>query len=130
VLAEFPDNYWSYRSGFGGKRLSKPLRLVGAPRALAIIANVIVPALMAEARDRKQKDLETAGRRFYAGLPRLDENNVERFMRQRLFAGDERFEGVVSSARRQQGLYQVFKDYCEQDDRGCRRCALAIALGQ
>ena len=130
VLAEFPDNYWSYRSSFGGGRRETPMRLVGTSRALAIVTNVIVPALLAEAQAAKNDSLEGAVRRFYVFLPRMQENNIERFMLQRIFAGDERFETTVNSARRQQGLHQIFKDFCEQDDRGCRRCALVMALGQ
>jgi len=49
-------------------------------------------------------------------------------MIQRLFGGDEQAAKTISNARRQQGLYQVYKDYCEKDQRGCRRCPLLAAL--
>ena len=130
ILAEFPDNYWSYRSSFGGSRRETPQRLVGRSRSLAIITNTVVPALLAQAKGRRQKDLALAVHRFYGHLPRLDDNSVERFVRQRIFAGDAELDKLVNSARRQQGLHQIFKDYCERDARGCRQCALAAALGE
>ena len=66
----------------------------------------------------------------YVKIPRLPSTSVETSMIQRVFGGDEHAAKVVSNARRQQGLYQVFKDFCEKDDRGCRRCALLAELSE
>jgi len=43
--------------------------------------------------------------------------------------GKDSQEGsVVNSARRQQGLLQIFKDFCESDDIACERCVLLRSI--
>jgi len=121
-------SFWQHRCTFDGKRAAKQMGLVGADRAALIIVNVIVPVLLLHARRTKDEDLEQLLHWMYVKLPRLQGTSVETFMVQRVFGGDEQAAKVISNTRRQQGIYQVFKDFCEKDDRGCRRCPLLAEL--
>tara|TARA_B100000959_G_C14914067_1_gene596476 strand:+ start:850 stop:1050 length:201 start_codon:yes stop_codon:yes gene_type:complete len=50
--------------------------------------------------------------------------NTTRFMGYRILGKDLQGGSVVNSARRQQGLLQIFKDFCESDDIACDKCVL------
>jgi len=41
----------------------------------------------------------------------------------------ERMSGIVSSARRQQGLHQIFHDFCRRRDISCDKCGVYKAIG-
>ena len=122
--------FWQTRCTFGGKRMARPIGLVGKDRAALILVNVVVPALLLHARGNNDTDLEHLLYSIYVKLPRLPLTSVETAMVQRIFAGDLQAAKIISNARRQQGLYQIFKDFCEKDDRGCRRCALLAELNK
>ena len=122
--------FWRTRCTFEGKRLQAPIGLVGKDRAALIIVNVVIPVLLLHARRANDANMEQLLHTVYVKLPRLAPTSVENFMVRRVFGGDRFAAKVISNARRQQGLYQVFKDFCEKDDRGCRRCALLASFGK
>ncbi len=128
LLTGVADDYWSWRTTFGGKRLHTQTKLIGADRAVIMFVDAIVPVALARARAQENRDFEARLHRAYATLPKLPTNSVLRFMASRIFGGEEPAAGIVTSARRQQGLLQLFRDYCEADSEGCRRCAFAQAL--
>jgi hypothetical protein len=128
LLTGLADEYWSWRSTFGGRRTPSATKLIGKNRAVVMFVDAIVPIVLANARAAGDKDLENRLHRAYATLPRLPGNSVQRFMAARLFGGEAEARAVVNSARRQQGLMQLFRDYCEPDAAGCRKCAFAKAL--
>ena len=47
---------------------------------------------------------------------------------QRLFGRDERELKLLRSARRQQGLYQVYAGFCDSERVTCTRCPLVRLL--
>jgi len=130
LLTGVVDDYWSQRTAFAGKKLRSRTRLIGANRATIMFVDAIVPIMLASARANEDRDLERRLHRAYATLPKLPANSVLRFMASRIFGGDDPAAEIVNSARRQQGLLQLFHDYCEKDAEGCRRCAFAEALDQ
>jgi len=124
------SGFWGARCTFGGKRMARPVNLVGKDRAALILVNVVIPVLLLQARKNNDAGLEHLLHSMYMKLPRLPSTSVETSMIQRIFAGDRQAAKIISNARRQQGLYQVFKDFCEKDDRGCRRCVLLAELNK
>jgi hypothetical protein len=130
LLCGVSDAYWSRHTTFGGKKLKAPTRLIGANRATVMLIDAVVPVLLARARAADDRDLERRLHRAWATLPRQPENSVLKFMAARIFGGDEPAAEAVTSARRQQGLLQLFRDYCERDADGCRHCAFADGLEQ
>ncbi len=46
----------------------------------------------------------------------------------RILGKDSQGVNVVNSARRQQGLLQIFRDFCESDDIACGKCVLLRSI--
>ncbi|MFQ5963955.1 MAG: DUF2851 family protein [Candidatus Scalinduaceae bacterium] len=128
VFMKLYDEYWSYYYTFGGKRLKNRERLIGRERENIIFINIIIPVLLAYARKRDDSILEDRLFKVYRQHPKLSPNNVTRFMSCRIFGQDIRKRKVINNARRQQGLLQIFKDFCESDDIACKRCALLLSI--
>ena len=128
VFLELYDEYWSYYYTFGGKRLKGPERLIGRERSSVMFINIIIPVLLAYARKREDLVLEEWLFKAYKLHPKLSHNNVTRFMSCRIFGQDTQKKNIVSNARRQQGLIQIFKDFCESDDIACKRCVLLLSI--
>jgi ferredoxin len=59
-------------------------------------------------------------------MPLRQDNTITRRMKQAMFAGEAEARRVVNSARRQQGLHQVYRDFCRSDG-GCARCVVYLA---
>ncbi len=128
IFLELYDDYWSYYYTFGGKRLKGPERLIGRERSSIMFINVIIPVLLAYARKREDLVLEEALFKAYKLHPKLSHNNVTRFMSCRIFGQDIQKRNIVNNARRQQGLIQIFKDFCESDDVACKGCVLLLSI--
>jgi len=124
IFLELYDDHWSHYYTFGGKRLRTKRRLIGKERATVIFINIIVPVFLAYARKREDSELEGKLFKVFKQHPKLSPNNITRFMGYRILGKDSHEGGVVNSARRQQGLLQIFKDFCESDDIACEKCVL------
>lgn len=122
------DDYWSYYYVFGGKRLSSPEQLIGKERVAAILINVVIPILFINARKENNLHLEKRLHIVYKMYPRLQDNNITRFMANRIFGLKSDPNKIVYNARRQQGLHQIFTDFCDSDNFLCDRCALFLML--
>jgi hypothetical protein len=89
------------------------MALVGESRITEILANVVVP--FRQARNRECR-LE------YQQLPaRLTNRRVETAA-SRLFGDDPRRATFLRTVARQQGLLQIYEDFCLQDDSDCAQC--------
>ncbi|MGR3294069.1 MAG: DUF2851 family protein [Candidatus Scalindua sp.] len=124
LFLELYDDHWSHYYTFGGKRLKKKGRLIGNERATVIFINIIIPVLLAYARKREDSELECKLFKAYKLHSKLSPNNITRFMNYRILGKNSQEGIVVNSARRQQGLLQIFKDFCESDDIACEKCVL------
>ncbi len=123
---ELEHPYWSRRYTLGGRRLDKPRALIGRERALTIVVNVLLPMLLAHADAENDPSLAGRLRAVWQGLPRRPDNTVTRRMEQVIFGDADQARAVVGSARRQQGLHQLYRDCC-RTDRGCERCVVYLA---
>ena len=125
---ELYDDHWSHYYTFGGRRLKKKGRLIGKERATVIFINIIVPVLLAYARKIDNSAFEKKLFKAYKRHPKLSPNNITRFMNYRILGKGTLERCVVNSARRQQGLLQIFKDFCESDDIACEKCVLLRSI--
>ena len=114
------DEYWSYRYRIGGPRLEKPITLIGARRVNEVIVNVVIPLCLSYFRDHNMGG-EDGLRVFYRMLPVLGANRITKLMRRQLF-GDKRLEVLDRSLVAQQGVQQIFRDFCSHDRGGCLDC--------
>jgi hypothetical protein len=110
--------YWDNRLAFSGKRNRSRTALVGRARAAAIISNAWVPFLAAQNRDVTPL------------LDRLSAEQDNALIRQTAFSlfGRDHNPAFYQSGLRQQGLLQIFHDFCINTRVGCPDCPLAAAL--
>lgn len=93
--------------------------LLGSGRAADIIVNVLLPFTFAWSRFTAQPELERKASNLYRNYPRLSVNSVERHMTSQLGLSNN----LVDSARRQQGLIQIYNNLCTQGK--CNHCRLS-----
>jgi hypothetical protein len=62
----------------------------------------------------------------YQAAPRLPDNALLRDMTRRLLGDDPALRALVTGARQQQGLLQVFEDFCSHDEGECQGCAFPL----
>ena len=116
VLATPTGSYWDTRLTFGGRVQTRHTALMGDGLTRAILNNVFVPFLAAsEARAPFEKGL-------LRQLPVETENQVVRQTALSLF-GPDYPPSLLRDGLRQQGLIQIFHDYCLNDRSRCADCS-------
>ncbi|MGR3178821.1 MAG: DUF2851 family protein [Candidatus Anammoxibacter sp.] len=126
VFLDIFDDYWSYYYTFNGKRSSKAERLIGKERTSDILINIIIPILLIDARKSDNINLEKMLHLVFKMYPRLSANNITKFMTTRIFGDEREANKIIHNVRRQQGLHQIFKDFCDSDNFLCDKCALYL----
>ena len=89
------------------------MALVGETRITEILANVILPFRQLRERvvwpDYAQLPARLTNRRLETGAARL-------------FGDDPRRPRFLRTVAQQQGLLQIYEDFCLQDDSDCAQC--------
>ncbi len=110
---ELKHPYWSFHYTLTSEASAAPMALVGETRITEILANVVLPW-------RQQRT--GAAWPDYATLPaRLTNRRIETGAA-RLFGDDPRRARFLRTVARQQGLLQIYEDFCLQDDSDCAQC--------
>ena len=89
------------------------MALVGESRITEILANVLLPLFLAEGSD------------IWAGYEKLPARLSNRRLETgatRLFGGDPRRPRFTKTVAHQQGLLQIYEDFCLQDNSDCAQC--------
>ena len=108
--------YWAGRVDFGwGGRIRSPT-LLGRQRAADIVVNVLLPFAFAWSHSSGRPDLSAKALDIYRRYPRLATNTLERHMEAQFGVVD----GLVDSARRQQGFLHTYKTRCTEGK--CPEC--------
>jgi uncharacterized protein DUF2851 len=116
----FPvTSYWTAHARLGSRK-GNPQRLIGTQRALTMVVDAVLPILCLTARENKL--LQTTLLACYRAAPRLPHNSLLRYMARRLLGDDPALLALVSGARQQQGVLQIFSDYCDNDEGNCQGC--------
>ncbi len=113
-------SYWAWRNSLAGARQTAPVALIGSGRAATILTNVLVPWMAATT-------LLKPGRTILTTLPAEDDNRFARHTAHALF-GHDHSPDLYHSGLLQQGLLQIFHDFCLNSRNGCRDCAFPDAL--
>ncbi len=98
--------------------------LLGRGRAAEMAVNIVLPFFYAFGEFTGQREEAERALALYRSYPRLGENETTRFMSGQLLA-EESPPGLSNSARRQQGLIQLYRRYCQE--RRCGECPLGKA---
>jgi hypothetical protein len=112
------EGYWTNHYDFGSLHAVNSQVLLGRERAAEIVVNVVLPFFSAWSQITGEPELASAAREIFHCYPRLAENSLERHMLHQMGL-DRR---MVNSARRQQGLIQLYKTRCTQGK--CAECEL------
>ena len=122
LIVQPAQGYWEHRMTPGGKIMDTVPALLGKAHAMSVILNIFLPLLICRSVRETDEDLRRAVMNFFAMAPRLDMHQITRLMRYRIW-GDP--AGGATLMRReiiQQGLLQIFFDFCDENVRDCRRC--------
>ena len=105
--------FWNLHYTLASDPAAKEMALVGESRIAEILANVLLPFFLAEGAD-----IWAA----YEKLPaRLSNRRLETGAA-RLFGGDLRRPHFTKTIANQQGLLQIYEDFCLQDNSDCAQC--------
>lgn len=114
--------YWSYHFTLLSKASEKPIRLVGQDRTRDILGNVIFPYTIVH---------YTAFWQEYEQLRSVDQNRKLRRACLRLFGQDTARKKLFTSYYyQQQGLLQIYQDFCLDDTSDCASCPFPEQLLQ
>ncbi len=137
------DTYWRHRLTLGGRQQSAAVSLIGGRRTAAIISNVILPLLAALTRHDealspgRSAPAQPGGRsgdpssfpsiEILRRLPTEEDNSIIRQAAQNLLGPDHNPK-LYRTGLRQQGLIQIFHDFCLNDRSHCAACPLVGRL--
>src|SRR5258707_7664900 len=107
--------FWKTHYTLTAKPSTQPMALVGESRIVEILANVVFPFWRA-------KDVAIDLWSEYTKLPaRLSNRRLETGAT-RLFGDDLRRKQFLKTVAHQQGLLQIYEDFCLQDNSDCAQC--------
>ncbi len=112
-FTELHHPFWDFHYTLIAERSATGMALVGETRITEILANVVFPWWSAGSTDHTGE---------YGKLrARLTNRRVETAAT-RLFGNDERRSTFMKTVAHQQGLLQIYEDFCMQDSSDCSRC--------
>lgn len=113
-FATLSDEYWDFHYTLTSKASAKRLALVGESRVTEMLANVFFPLAFAEDSSRWLG---------FKNLPASMSNNRVEIASLRLFGENSAIaDHLLHSAAMQQGLLQVYEDFCQHDATDCVHC--------
>jgi hypothetical protein len=112
ILLAIRDPFWEKHATLTGAPLRAPCRLIGEERVHDILINVFWPMVLTE-------DAEAA--RLGLGEMSAASNSAARIATQRMLTSTLTAR-QLREALVQQGLLQIFRDYCQTDCSQCRDC--------
>ena len=105
--------YWDHHYTLTSSPTGAAMALIGETRVTEILANVILPL--------RQAQTGTAWA-AYEKLPACLTNRRLETGAARLFGDDPRRVSLLKTVAHQQGLLQIYEDFCLQDNSDCAQC--------
>ncbi len=105
--------YWNHHYTLTSEPAPKEMALVGDSRVREILANIVYPFLLTRGADvwphYEKLSAKLSNRRLETAVARL-------------FGSDTRRQEFVRTVAQQQGLLQIYEDFCLQDNSDCAHC--------
>ena len=123
-LTGLRDPFWDHHYTLASTPTAKPLALIGATRATEMLANVFFPLAIAAEPVRWAE---------YQRLSAASSNRRVETAVARLFGQDAATAGRgewVKTAAHQQGMLQIYEDFCLQDNSNCENCSFPERVGK
>jgi hypothetical protein len=105
--------FWNFHYTLTADPSPKKMALIGEARVADILANVLFPFWLANDSDAWAE---------YAKLPARLSNRRLETAGTRLFGSDPRRKQFLKTVAHQQGLLQIYEDFCMQDNSDCAQC--------
>jgi hypothetical protein len=105
--------FWKSHYTLTAEPAAKEMTLIGKSRVAEILANAIFPFWHAHDVDLSAE---------YAKLPAQLSNRTLETAATRLFGDDPRQRDFLKTVAHQQGLLQIYEDFCLQDNSDCAQC--------
>lgn len=121
LLLGLEHPYWSGHYTLLAEPAAKPLAMIGGTRVQEMLANVCYPLLVPESALLWED---------YLGLPAMLDNQKVRRAALRLFGETPLAARHQKKLYQQQGLLQIYEDYCLEDDSSCAECPFPEKLKQ
>jgi hypothetical protein len=109
----FAHSFWDFHYTLTSRASPEAMAIVGETRAAEILANVVFPFFAAEGRDVWNE---------FSKLPARLSNRRLATGATRLFGDDARRGQFLKSVAHQQGLLEIYEDFCMQDNSDCAQC--------
>jgi hypothetical protein len=121
LLASLRDGYWSHHYTVRSEESKSPMALVGDSRVTEMLANVFYPWAILDHPEKWEAYLGLA-----ADLP----SRQLKIASTRLFSTDTRQAALLKSVPLQQGLLQIYEDFCLRDQSDCAACRFPRQISQ
>jgi hypothetical protein len=113
--------FWNFHYTLTAAASPKKMALVGESRVADILANVLFPFWVAH--DSQSPNPASGGVwAEYIKLPAQLSNRRLETAGTRLFGNDARRKQFLKTVSHQQGLLQIYEDFCMQDNSDCAQC--------
>jgi len=113
--------FWNFHYTLTSEASPKKMALIGDSRVADILANVLFPFWLAH--DIEPSVLPTTHVwTEYVKLPAQLSNRRLETAATRLFGNDSRRQQFLKTVANQQGLLQIYEDFCMQDNSDCAQC--------
>jgi hypothetical protein len=112
-FSELEHPFWNFHYTLTSDPSSKKMALIGESRVTDILANVLFPLWFSD---------DTAFWPAYEQLPARLSNRRLETTATRLFGSDSRRKQFLKTVAHQQGLLQIYEDFCMQDNSDCAQC--------
>ncbi len=119
------DPFWNHHATLKSARSAQPRALIGETRAVEMLANVFFPLAVTLAAPRGE-----AAWAQYARLPAKLSNRRVETAATRLFGGVAAARPFLRTVVQQQGLLQIYEDFCLRDASDCLRCTFPEKVGR
>jgi hypothetical protein len=116
-------DFWGRRYTLTGIEQGRRIELLGSGRATTMVVDVLLPAAAALVQLGHEAMALDVVHGLYRCHPRLPSNEITRDMLRQFFGADRERLATVDSACRQQGLIQLYRDYCLNELETCQECA-------
>jgi hypothetical protein len=121
--------FWNFHYTLTSKTAPKRMALIGEARVADILANVLFPFWLAHDLDPSG----SFGKNIWTEYARLSAQLSNRRLETgatRLFGNDPRRKQFLKTVVNQQGLLQIYEDFCMQDNSDCAQCPFPEQMKQ
>ena len=106
--------------------VARQTALLGRERRRDLAVNTFLPFLVANAELQKDEPLRELARAAWEKIPRTQENRLLRDAVRRFLAPPSRARELLRRASQQQGMMDIFQNFCLALDHACQECPFVV----